>query len=110
MTELWQLAKLIRSKNAGPFKLTFDIIFADEAGFASVRGSEAVSPAAFAAAYGVPEQDVEVFEHERVMAIKVSIPRPFASGAVDDTDVFGGQFHSPLVRLQVPEPVLDHAS
>lgn len=29
MPELWQFTKLIRSKNAGPFELTFDIMFQD---------------------------------------------------------------------------------
>src|SRR6185436_11207158 len=29
MAKLWQVAKLIRSKNSGPFELTFDIIFKD---------------------------------------------------------------------------------
>ena len=29
MAELWQLTKSIRSKNAGPFELTFDIMFKD---------------------------------------------------------------------------------
>jgi Domain of unknown function (DUF4387) len=102
--ELWQVTKLIRSKNAGPFKLTFDIIFKDRESFDLVRGTPAMSAAAFAASYGVPEEQTEVFEHESVMAIKVSIPRPVSSGGVYDTDVFGGQFHSPLVRLTVPEP------
>lgn len=105
MTELWQVARLIRSKNAGPFKLTFDIIFKDRESFDLVRGTPAVSAATFAGAYGVPEDQIEVFEHERVMAIKVSIPRPFSSGAVDDTDVFGGQFHGPLVRLPLNDRV-----
>ena len=27
--KLWQLTKLIRSKNSGPFELTFDVIFKD---------------------------------------------------------------------------------
>jgi hypothetical protein len=39
--------------------------------------------------------------HEAALAIKISIPRPVFSGDPEDTDVFGGQFHSPLVRLPV---------
>jgi Domain of unknown function (DUF4387) len=36
------------------------------------------------------------------MALKFSFPRPSVSGSLDDTDLFGGQFHSPLVRLEIP--------
>jgi hypothetical protein len=36
-------------------------------------------------------------------ALKFSIPRKVFSGDVADTDVYGGQFHGPLVRLLVNE-------
>lgn len=100
--ELWQLTKLIRSKNAGPFELTFDIMFADEASFRRVRDSGALAAERVAPLFRLPAEKVRYFEHQGAMAIKVSIPRPAFSGDVNDTDVFGGQFHSPLVRLVIP--------
>ena len=33
MAKLGEVARLIRSKNAGPFELTFDIMFDDERSF-----------------------------------------------------------------------------
>jgi len=39
MTVLARLAKLIRSKNAGPFELTFDIMFEDAATYERVKRS-----------------------------------------------------------------------
>lgn len=103
MPELWQLTRLIRSKNAGPFELTFDLIFKDRAGFEMVKKSGAVSAAAISKLYAVPVDEVKVFELPAILALKVSIPRPAFSGDVDDTDVYGGQFHSRLVRLAVGE-------
>ncbi len=43
MRELWQFTKLIRSKNAGPFELTFDIMFKDENSFRAVMDSGKLS-------------------------------------------------------------------
>ena len=45
---------------------------------------------------------VQCFEADVAMALKFSFPRPSVSGSLDDTDLFGGQFHSPLVRLEMP--------
>ena len=42
MTTLAELARLIRSKNAGPFELTFDIMFDDAATYERVKRSGAV--------------------------------------------------------------------
>ena len=102
MAKLWELAKLVRAKNAGPFTLTFDILFADAETYERVKQSGALNPALFARTYGVPEEHVQFFEHDSAMAIKASIPRPVASGDPDDTDVFGGQQHAPQVDLEIP--------
>ena len=102
MAELWELTKLIRSKNAGPFELTFDVIMKDDASYEQVLASGVLDARAFAELYGLDEADVQVAHQPAVRAVKLSIPRPAISGDVDDTDVFGGQFHSPLVRLTVP--------
>lgn len=102
--ELWQLTRLIRSKNAGPFELTFDVMFDDEASYRRVRDSRALSPERVAPLFHLEPSQVRYFEHDGALALKVSIPRPAFSGDVDDTDVFGGQFHSPLVHMPIPRP------
>ena len=43
MTKLGELASLIRSKNAGPFELTFDIMFDNVDSFERVKASGALS-------------------------------------------------------------------
>ena len=103
MPELWQLTRLIRSKNAGPFELTFDLIFKDREAFDLVKKSGIVSAEAVSKVYAVPVDQVKVFELPAILALKISIPRPAFSGDIDDTDVYGGQFHSRLVRLEVRE-------
>jgi hypothetical protein len=101
MTELWQLAKLIRSKNAGPFLLTFDVICKDRKSYERIRKSQVLSAQSISRLYGVSIDQVQFFELDRMMTFKASIPRPVFSGDPLDTDVFGGQFHSRLVQLKV---------
>lgn len=99
MVELWERTTLIRSKNAGPFELTFDVIFTDDDAYRTACRHRVFTPEGFAEAYRLDPADVRVFRKERIRAIKVSIPRPAVSGDPEDTDVFGAQFHGPLVRL-----------
>jgi len=103
LRELWQFTKLIRSKNAGPFELTFDIMFRNRDSFNDVLKSEALSPNVIAQLYQVDVKQVRFCVVDELLAIKISIPRRVFSGDVDDTDIYGGQFHSPLVRLPVKE-------
>ena len=102
MPKLWELARLVRAKNAGPFTLTFDIVFADADTYDQVKRSGVITRELFARLYRVPEDEVLFFEHDRALALKASIPRPIASGDLEDTDVFGGQQHGPLVELEIP--------
>jgi len=102
MTKLWQVAKLIRSKNSGPFELTFDVIFKDHATYETVRDAKIINALWFARTYRLSPEKVAVIEYDAASAIKVTIPRPVISGDVADTDVFGGQQYGPLVDLEVP--------
>jgi hypothetical protein len=100
--QLHELASLVRSKNAGPFMLTIDIMFEDPADYRRVRDSGVLSAATVADVYGVDPRDVQVFHYEPATALKISLPRPHPSGSQEDGDVYGGQFHAPLVLLEIP--------
>jgi hypothetical protein len=99
---LGELAKLIRSKNAGPFVLTIDVMFEDEDTYRRVLRSKVLTKESFAKLYRMPEEDVSIFEYDAACAIKISIPRPYVQGDPDDGDMYGGQQHGPLVNLLVP--------
>ncbi len=102
MPKLWEVTKLIRSKNAGPFELTFDVIFKDRAGYERVRDAGIIKAQWFAKTYRLTPEVVSVINYDTANAIKITIPRPVISGDIDDTDVFGGQQHGPLVNVDVP--------
>jgi hypothetical protein len=103
MAMLGDLARLIRSKNAGPFVLTFDVMFEDEATYRHVLKSRVLTAEVFSRLYDVPVQQVQFFEHDAARAIKISIPRPTVQCDLDDGDAYGGQQHAPLVTLDVPD-------
>ena len=102
--KLWQLTKLIRSKNAGPFELTFDVIFKNRQSYEKIRDAELINSTWFAKVYRIAPEDVAIIAYDAANAIKITIPRPVTSGDIDDTDVYGGQQHAPLVDLDVDEP------
>lgn len=101
MRRLGEVAKLVRSKNAGPFWLTLDVMFDDDATYKAVRDERVITADLVARLYRRPVESVLVFAHDAALAVKVSIPRPQSSGSRHDTDVFGGQQYAPLLDLPV---------
>ena len=102
MTQLARLARLIRSKNAGPFELTFDIMFDDEATYRRVKESGVLTREAVASRYGLDPSQVKFFLCDNALAIKASIPRPVFQGDPRDSDGHGGQQYAPLMDIEVP--------
>lgn len=102
MTPLYQLAGLIRSKNAGPFVLTFDIMFTDEASYRRVRDSGVLTPELFSRLYACPLADVSFTASDNARAFKFSIPRPIFQGEPGDGDLHGGQQFAPLLDIGIP--------
>jgi hypothetical protein len=100
--KLWQISKLIRSKNSGPFELTFDVIFKDRESYERVRAADVLNARWFAKTYRLTSEVVSVIHYDAANAIKITIPRPVISGDISDTDVFGGQQYGPLVDLEIP--------
>ena len=101
MPKLWEVTKLIRSKNVGPWELTFDVIFKDDEMYRKVRDAKTINAEWFAKTYRLTPEVVTIINYDAASAIKITIPRPVISGDIDDTDVFGGQQYGPLVELEV---------
>ncbi|MBS4022625.1 MAG: DUF4387 domain-containing protein [Dethiobacter sp.] len=99
---LRDIAGVIRSKNAGPYELTFDIIFNDYETFEKAVRGNSVTKELFSLLYGIPVVDVfSVIPFPPAKAIKITILRPRPSGSLGETDVYGAQQHGPLLDLEV---------
>ena len=98
---LIDVADVIRSKNSGPYELTFDIIFKDPAFYKRAAAAKIFNPVMFAALYGVSESKImEVINFDPAKAIKITIERPLCSGDLGETDVYGAQQHGPLLGFE----------
>ncbi len=102
MTQLAELASLVRSKNAGPFVLTFDILFSKPENYFRVKNSGVLTREMFAALYRQPVEKVRFFTCDNALGFKFSIPRPVFSGEPGDGDLHGGQHNAPLMGVEIP--------
>ena len=100
--EIGKLAKVIRSKNAGPFKITFDIIFDDLDTYEKVKRSPVLNKEVVSRLYKLPENsEVSIIHFDPAYAIKITFLRRVPSGNIGDCDIYGAQQHVPLYNLKV---------
>jgi hypothetical protein len=103
--KLSELAKTIRSKNAGVDKITFDVIFRDRETYEAVRRSRVLTAESVGRLYGISLSRIADFvEFDPACAIKFTIYRERPSGSPGDADIFGAQQYAPLLDLEVPLP------
>jgi hypothetical protein len=91
----------LRSKNAGAFLLTIDLVFKNRELFETASRSKQLSPEQVAPLYRVNPGDVHVIPYPQVNSIKITLPRLAASGDLEDTDVYGAQQHVALMELAI---------
>jgi hypothetical protein len=98
--KLTDLADVIRSKNSGPYELTFDIMFKTEDIYQAVVKAGIINKPSFAALYGISSDSImEIVHFDPAKAIKITIVRPVNSGDLRETDVYGAQQHAPLMSF-----------
>ncbi len=100
--KLSEIAKTIRSKNAGVDKITFDVIFPDRATYDRVRESGVLSRASICRIFGIDTAQItDHVEFDPALAIKFTIFRRTPSGSPGDADIFGSQQYGPLLDIEV---------
>ena len=102
MARLGDIARVCKSKNAGPFQLTVDVVFDDVALYQRVKHSGVLCAELFARLYGVSAGKVLFTPYDAACAFKATFPRLLSSGDVGDTDVYGCQQHAPLLDVELP--------
>ncbi|GAA2549383.1 DUF4387 domain-containing protein [Streptomyces levis] len=103
MTTLLDYCSLARSKNAGPFTLTFDFMCHDQAAYDALVATGFLDRELFARLYGADPADVLLVNHPLALAVKVSLPRPTVQGDLRDSDCYAGQQYGPLMDLVVSD-------
>ena len=98
---LKDIASVIRSKNAGPYELTLDVILIELEMFDKLKAAGIINAEVIARLYKIPVEDVlSIVYFPNALAIKATIVRPLASGNMGERDVYGAQQHAPLVNFE----------
>lgn len=101
---LYDLAKVIRSKNSGPFSITLDVLFDDETIYYGVKRSSVITKEKIAKIYRLkPQMITQLVFFDAALGFKITFDRKISSGTCLDTDVYGAQQHAPLGELMIPE-------
>lgn len=99
MKKLIEYTKILRSKNAGPLFVTFDLIFEDREKMEYVL--KKLTKLDISKAYSVKEEEIDIISYPVVNSIKITFPRAVISGGILDTDVYGAQMHMPLSNIEI---------
>lgn len=105
MIKMKDLAKVIRSKNAGPYEITFDIMFSDIQSYEMVESSRILTQELICKLYNVELEDIITFMFFKpALAFKFTVRRSRKSeqGSVNEHDTFGTQQHAPLLDIEIP--------
>ena len=102
--KLSEIAKTIRSKNAGVDKITFDVIFPDRTSYNRVRDSGVLSREAVCRIFAIDvAQLTDHVEFDPAMAIKFTMYCRLPSGSPGDADIFGSQQYGQLLDIDLPD-------
>ncbi len=97
MKKLIDYTKILRSKNAGPLFITFDLIFESKEDMEYVSGK--LTKDHVAKTYDVAEDKIDIISYGVVNSIKITFPRKNISGSLADNDIYGCQQHVPLANI-----------
>lgn len=99
MKKLIDYTKILRSKNAGPLFITFDLIFntKDDMEYVEKR----LKKKEIARVYDVKEEEIDIISYGVVNSIKITFPRKNISGSLHDSDIYGCQQHVPLANILI---------
>ena len=101
MKNILDIARVVRSKNSGPYELVLDVMLKSRELFDALRASRQFSEESIAAAYGIELTEIRnIVWFEPANAVKVVMPRRIVSGAPGDSDVYGAQQHAPLLEME----------
>lgn len=101
MVKVRDVCRHIRSKQAGPFWVTFDIFFEGPESYRRYHASPALSPALFADLYGTDPAMVKTIPVDALAMVKISYPRATPHGGIEERDMHSGQQYVRLLDVEL---------
>lgn len=107
-TTIQHVAKVVRSKNSGPFELTLNIMFDDEAVYKRVKNADLLTNHVVKRLYKVSDDEIVTNMYsDPALAWKCILKRPWTQGSMRERDTLGTQQHAPLLSIKVPSQPVD---
>lgn len=106
-----EVASVLRSKNSGPFEITFDVMFENESVYRILKESQILSSKLIEDIFALkPEEVLWCGWFDQARAWKATIPRKrhgisMAGGGFMENDIHGSQQYIPLANVQIPAEV-----
>ncbi len=101
MSKVSEVCRHVRSKNAGPFWITVDLFFRDQAAFETYAESPELQVPAIAALFDVDRGSVKRFVLPNLQVLKISYPRRQPQGGALERDMHGGQQYLRLLDVEL---------
>lgn len=103
---LKDMARVVRSKNSGPFEITLDVLFGSRWDFQHAKDSGVLTPELVQRLYRLksPGDIVVCMFYEPALAWKCTFKRYQAQGSIGERDTFGAQMYAPLLQIVIPGP------
>ena len=99
LIKLTDIADVIRSKNAGPYELTLDVIFTDREWYQKVVTANAIDRRLVSRLYHIAEADIfELVAFDPAAAIKITMRRTLVAGDAE-TPTCRPQQHAPTIDV-----------
>jgi len=105
MPKVSEVCRHVRSKNAGPFWITVDLFFRDQATFERYFESPELQVPAIAALFDADQGSVKRYVLPNLQVLKISYPRKRPQGGALERDMHGGQQYLRLLDVEL-SPVL----
>ena len=113
---LSDIATVVRSKNAGPFDITVDVLFDTKPVYQLVKSSDLLNQDVIARLYRIPIEDITWSGfYDAALAFKATFPRKrngkvTAAGGFMENDVHASQHHVELLTLKLGDDFLQQLS
>ncbi|HYE68127.1 MAG TPA: DUF4387 family protein [Anaerovoracaceae bacterium] len=101
MTKLKDVARYVKSKNAGPFWGTIEIYCYTNEDYEEIKSSKNISAKKVAELYDVEESMVKSFYVDNINVIKFSFPRRIPQGHKYENDMHFGQQYIILAETEL---------
>jgi hypothetical protein len=101
MTKVRDVCRYVRSKQAGPFWVTFDFFFDGAHSFERYAESPVLGPYLFAKLFGTDPALVKKFPIKSLNVLKISSPRAVPQGGIVERDLHSGQQFARLLDINL---------